>query len=64
MLAIFPIFVVNKLGNNVGLRSLSDQLCWDILYNITIYRKDHLEIEIFSRFIQVHLFVITIINFF
>ena len=55
MLAIFPVFVVNKLGTNVGLRSLSDQLCWDLMYNITYYRKDNIEIEIFSRFLQVNI---------
>ncbi|RYH07209.1 hypothetical protein EON65_41980 [archaeon] len=52
ILLIFPIFVVRKVGTNVGLKSLLDQMCWDILHSVNTYRRDYLELEIFARFLQ------------
>lgn len=52
ILAIFPVFVVRRLGTNIGLKSLVDQTCWDLLYSLHIYRRDYLELEIFGRFLQ------------
>lgn len=49
---IFPAFVVKRLNTKVGLRSLVDQTCWDLLYNAHIYRRDYLEVEMFCRFLQ------------
>ena len=51
-MAVFPIFVVRNIGTNVGLRTICDQSCWDLLFNITIFRRDSLEVELFSRFLQ------------
>jgi hypothetical protein len=52
ILLIFPIYVVRRLGTNVGLKSLVDQTCWDLLYSVDYYRNDYLECELFGRFIQ------------
>eukprot|EP01032_Pedospumella_encystans_P019429 gene19429-22088_t len=52
MLLIFPVFVVRKIGTNVGLKTIVDQTCWDLLYNVNLYRKDYLELEVFGRFLQ------------
>lgn len=52
ILLIFPVFVVRKLGTNVGLKSLVDQTCWDLLYSLHLYRRDYLEVETFARFLQ------------
>mmetsp|Transcript_3092 Transcript_3092/g.4755 ORF Transcript_3092/g.4755 Transcript_3092/m.4755 type:complete len:680 (+) Transcript_3092:79-2118(+) len=49
---IFPVFVVKQLSMKVGLRSLVDQTCWDLLYNAHVYRRDYLEVEMFCRFLQ------------
>jgi hypothetical protein len=49
---IFPVFVVKRLSMKVGLRSIIDQTCWDLLYNAHIYRRDYLEVEMFCRFLQ------------
>ncbi len=52
ILLIFPIFVVRRLGTNVGLKSLVDQTCWDLLFSMDYYRNDYLECELFGRFLQ------------
>lgn len=52
ILLIFPVFVVRRLGTRVGLKSLVDQTCWDLLYSVHLYRQDYLELEIFARFLQ------------
>jgi hypothetical protein len=49
---MFPAFVVKRLSTKVGLRSLVDQTCWDLLYNSHVYRRDYLEVEMFCRFLQ------------
>jgi hypothetical protein len=46
MLLIFPVFVVRRIGTNVGLKTIVDQTCWDLLYNVNLYRKDNLELEV------------------
>ena len=51
-LTIFPIFVLRHLGNSMGLKSLADQLCWDLLLTVHVNREDYLEVEIFARFLQ------------
>jgi len=52
ILLIFPVFVVRRLGTRVGLKSLLDQTCWDLMYSTHVYRQDYLELEIFARFLQ------------
>eukprot|EP01040_Poterioochromonas_malhamensis_P007297 gene7297-7873_t len=52
ILLIFPIFVCRRLGTNVGLKSLVDQTCWDLLFSADYYRNDYLECELFARFLQ------------
>ena len=49
---VFPAFVVKRLSTRVGLRSIVDQTCWDLLYNSHVYRRDYLEVEMFCRFLQ------------
>lgn len=51
-MAVFPIFVVRNIGTLVGLRTICDQTCWDLLFNITVHRQDNLEVELFARFLQ------------
>jgi hypothetical protein len=50
--SIFPVFVVKYLSTAVGLSSLIDQTCWDVLYNTHIYRTEFPEVERFARFLQ------------
>ena len=52
MLLIFPVFVVRNLGTKIGLKSLVDQTCWDVLCTAHTYRRDYLELEVFARFLQ------------
>jgi hypothetical protein len=52
LVSVFPIFVLKRLSNMVGLKTIMDQTCWDLLYNIHMYRRDYLEVEIFARFLQ------------
>jgi hypothetical protein len=52
MLLIFPVFVVRNVGTRIGLKSLVDQTCWDILCTTHAYRRDYLELEVFARFLQ------------
>ena len=51
-LTIFPIFALRRLGTTIGLKSLTDQLCWDMLYTLHCNREEYLEAEIFARFLQ------------
>jgi hypothetical protein len=50
--SIFPVFVVKRLSMKLGLRSIVEQTCWDLLYNAHTYRRDYLEVEMFCRFLQ------------
>jgi hypothetical protein len=52
MILIFPVFVVRRLGTNVGLKSIVDQTCWDLLYSVHQYRSEYLELEVFGRFLH------------
>lgn len=52
ILLIFPVFVIRRLGTNMGLKQLLDQTCWDLLYSLDQYRKDYLECELFARFLS------------
>ena len=49
---LFPIFVIAHISKRYGLKSLVDQTAWDLLYSVSVLRKDSLEIEIFARFLQ------------
>jgi hypothetical protein len=49
---IFPVFVVDAFSKRFGLRSLVDQNCWDMLFNVHALRKQHLEVEVFARFLE------------
>lgn len=51
--SVFPVFVVEFFSKRYGLRSLVEQMCWDLLYNVHTMRKDTLEVQIFSRFLEV-----------
>jgi hypothetical protein len=48
----FPTFVVDFFSKRYGLRGLIDQNCWDLLYNTHRLRKEHLEVEVFGRFLE------------
>jgi hypothetical protein len=48
----FPTFVVEYFTKKFGLRSLIDQCCWDLLFNVHRLRKEHLEVEAFARFLE------------
>ena len=48
----FPVFVVKRLSMKLGLRTIVEQTCWDLLYNSHLYRNDYLEVEMFCRFLQ------------
>lgn len=48
----FPTFVVDFFTKRYGLRSLIDQNCWDLLYNVHVHRNDRLEVEMFARFLE------------
>lgn len=48
----FPQFVVDFFSKRYGLRSLIDQTCWDLLYNLALARREHLEAETFARFLE------------
>lgn len=54
MLNIFPVFIVKRLSTLVGLKSLVDNMCWDLLYNLHRFRSTYLEAELFIRFVQEH----------
>lgn len=43
---------VDFFSKRYGLRSLVAQTCWDLLYNTHALRKDHLEVEVFARFLE------------
>eukprot|EP00753_Platysulcus_tardus_P015520 PLAT5035.9.p1 GENE.PLAT5035.9~~PLAT5035.9.p1 ORF type:complete len:721 (+),score=335.59 PLAT5035.9:72-2165(+) len=49
---LFPVYVVDHFSKKFGLRSIVDQQCWDLLYNVHAMRKDTLQIEVFARFLQ------------
>jgi hypothetical protein len=44
--------VVEFFTKRYGLRSLIDQSCWDLLYNIHRFRKENIEVEVFARFLE------------
>lgn len=46
------MFVYRFLANRLGLKALVDQTCWDMLGTIAQLRSQHLEVEIFARFLQ------------
>jgi hypothetical protein len=48
----FPTFVVEFFTKRYGLRSLIDQTCWDLLYNVHTLRKENLEVEVFACFLE------------
>jgi len=48
----FPIFVVDFFSKRYGLRNIVDQNCWDLLFNVNLYREKHLEVAIFGRFLE------------
>jgi hypothetical protein len=51
--SIFPVFIVKRFSTEKGLiKTIVDQNCWDLLYNVHVYRHDYLEVEIFARFLQ------------
>jgi hypothetical protein len=49
---IISVFVMDFFVKKYGLKSLVDQTCWDLLYNLHALRKDHLEAEVFGRFLE------------
>ena len=49
---LFPVFVIAHISKRYGLKSLVEQTAWDLLYSVSVMRKDSLEIEIFARFLQ------------
>lgn len=49
----FPQFAYEFYSKRLGLRSLVDQACRELLYNVQVSRKEFLEVEIFARFLEV-----------
>ena len=49
---MFPVFVVDYMSKQYGLKTLVDQQCWDLLYNLHALRRESREIEIFARFLE------------
>lgn len=49
---IFPCFVVKRIGLIQGLKHICYQTCWDMVYNTQYYRKQYLDIEMFSKFLD------------
>jgi hypothetical protein len=52
--SLFPIFVIAHISKRYGLKTLVEQTAWDLLYTVSVMRKDkkNVEIEIFARFLQ------------
>ena len=48
----FPVFVVDFFSKRYGLRNIVDQNCWDLLFNVNMYREKHLEVAVFGRFLE------------
>ena len=48
----FPVFVVQRLTTVVGLKSLTDQIGWDLIFNIDRSYKAYAEVETFKHFLQ------------
>jgi len=48
----FPAFLLEFFSKRYGLRSLIEQNCWDLLYNVHRLRKESLDVEIFGRFVE------------
>ena len=49
----FPQFAYEFYSKRLGLRSLVDQACRELLFNVHASRKEYLEVEIFARFLEV-----------
>lgn len=49
----FPQFAYEFYSKRLGLRSLVDQACRELLFNVQVSRKEFLEVEIFARFLEV-----------
>ena len=45
-------FVYRYLLKSLGLKSLVDQTCWDLLYNVSILQETLREVEIFSMYLR------------
>lgn len=39
--------------DSYGVRDIVEKWCWNLLYNVERLRKDHLEVEVFARFLEV-----------
>lgn len=48
----FPIFLVDFFSKRYGVRIIVDQNCWDLLFNVNLYREKFLEVAIFGRFLE------------
>lgn len=46
--------LINTLPHDsYGVRDIVEKWCWNLLYNVERLRKDHLEVEVFARFLEV-----------
>ena len=46
------VFVYQHLSKIFGLKAIVDQICWDILYTVTLLEDDFREIRLFSMFLR------------
>ena len=49
----FPLFAYDFYSKRYGLRTLVDQMAWELLYNVNLLRNEFLEVETFARFLEV-----------
>eukprot|EP00658_Telonema_sp_P-2_P020156 TRINITY_DN17951_c0_g1_i3.p1 TRINITY_DN17951_c0_g1~~TRINITY_DN17951_c0_g1_i3.p1 ORF type:complete len:519 (+),score=43.63 TRINITY_DN17951_c0_g1_i3:335-1891(+) len=51
---LFPVFVNELFCKKYGLKSLVEQICWDLVCNLQEYRKSYQEVEIFGCWLDEH----------
>lgn len=49
----FPLFAYDFYSKRYGLKTLVDQMAWELLYNVQLLRNEYLEVETFARFLEV-----------
>lgn len=50
--ACFPLFAVEALWARYGIDKIVASKCWDVVCTVNMMRANHLEVEIFGRFLQ------------
>ena len=47
----FPTFIVDHISHQFGLKHITMQTCWDLVFNIEVHRDTYPEAELFSKFL-------------